>query len=83
MKTKNIFSACIFLVVVLTLFLAMTNFDPPAVSAKDTSSVALQQTTPTPQTEDVSEIGSTDGILIMGVVIVLIITLPLIFQKRK
>lgn len=83
MKTKNIFSACIFLLIVLILFLAMTNFDPPAVSAKDVNSVVFQQTTPTLQVDDVSEIGSTDGILIMGVVIVLIVTLPLIFQKRK
>jgi len=83
MKAKNIFSVVTLLLGILTLLLVLGNFSPPAVSAKDTALTALQQATPTPQLEDASEIGSTDGILIMGVVIVLIVTLPLIFQKRK
>lgn len=83
MKTKNIFNVIALLLSILTLVLVMTNFNPPAVSAKDANVTVLQQTTPTPQVADASEIGSTDGILIMGVVIVLIITLPLIFQKRR
>ena len=40
------------------------------------------QTTPTPQQEDASEIGSTDEIVIMGGVIALIIMAP-IFLRRK
>lgn len=83
MKTKNIFNVIALLLSILTLVLVMTNFNPPAVSAKDANVTVLQQTTPTPSAVDSSEIGSTDGILIMGVVIVLIITLPLIFQKRR
>lgn len=83
MKTKNIFSVIALLLGILTLLLVSTNFNLPAVSASDANLAVLQQTTPTPQVVDTSEIGSTDGILIMGVVIVLIITLPLIFQKRK
>ena len=40
------------------------------------------QTTPTPQVQDQSEVGSTDEIVIMGGVIVLIIFAP-IFLSRK
>ena len=76
MKTKNIFSACIFLLVILTLMLALTNFNPPVVSAKNMETTTIQQVTPTPPVDDSSEIGSTD-------VIVLIVTLPLFFRKRK
>jgi len=83
MKTKSIFSVIALLLVILTFLLVVTNFNPPAVSAKDSNLTAVQQITPTPQAVDTSEVGSTDGILIMGVVIVLIVTLPLIFQKRK
>lgn len=42
----------------------------------------LFQTTPTPQVQDKSELGSTDQIVIMGVVIVFIIFAP-IFISRK
>ena len=83
MKTKNIFSACIFLLVTLILLLVITNFNPPVVAAKNTETTILQQVTPTPSVDNASEIGSTDGILIMGIVIVLIVTLPMFFQKRK
>jgi hypothetical protein len=42
----------------------------------------IQQPTPTPITQLESEIGSTDGILVMGIVIVLIVTLPILFRKK-
>ncbi len=42
----------------------------------------LFQTTPTPQVQDKSEVGSTDQIVIMGGVIVIIIFAP-IFISRK
>ncbi|HNH25453.1 MAG TPA: hypothetical protein PLR93_00450 [Anaerolineales bacterium] len=54
----------------------------PVAAAKDLPVTVLQQATPTPPV-DSSEIGSTSGILVMGVVIVLIIAVPLILQKRK
>lgn len=82
MKTKNIFNACIFLIAILTLTLVITNFNMPVAAAKDLPVTVLQQATPTPPV-DSSEIGSTSGILVMGVVIVLIIAVPLILQKRK
>lgn len=83
MKANHIFSVTVLLLSLLTMALVLINFNPPVAFAKDNVTAAVQQVTPTPQATDVSEIGSTDGILIMGIVIVLIVILPLIFQKRK
>ncbi|MCZ2128193.1 MAG: hypothetical protein LC099_10530 [Anaerolineales bacterium] len=79
MKTKKflIVSAAL---VVLTAFLILLNFNVHA--AAPSAALALQQATPTPFA-DASEVGSTNGILVMGVVIVLIIISPLIFRKKK
>lgn len=74
------------LLVTLLLILTAINFNPPAVLAQGelSNSLTTQQASSTLLIQgDGSEIGSTDGILIMGIVIVLIVTLPLIFQKRK
>lgn len=46
------------------------------------SSAFFYQTTPTPEPQDASEIGSTNEIVIMGGIIVLIIITP-IFLRRK
>ncbi len=68
---------------IFLLVLVLPNFNQPAVSAQSAGAVAFSlQATPTPQAEDTSVIGSTDGILVMGIVIVLIVTLPLLFHKR-
>ena len=48
----------------------------------NTGVVLFFQTTATPQPEDESEIGSTDGIVAMGGIIVLIVVVP-IFLRRK
>jgi len=42
----------------------------------------LQIATPTEVAEDASEIGSTDGIVLMGVIIVLIVTVPILLQRK-
>jgi hypothetical protein len=47
------------------------------------ASLSLQVTTPTPSANDVSEVGSTDGIVIMGIVLVIVATLPVLFHKKK
>ena len=62
---------------------ALTFITPPAAMQLDLPGAAFfQQPTSTPQVEDVSEIGSTDGIIILGGVIVLIVLVP-IFLYRK
>jgi hypothetical protein len=42
----------------------------------------LQPTT-TPPPQDLSEIGSTDGIIVMGLVIALIIIIPILVQRKS
>lgn len=55
-----------------------------AISGEDLSAAALfAQTTPTPVLEDVSEIGSTDGIIMVGVFIVLIVVMPVVLSKKS
>ena len=41
------------------------------------------QTTPTPQPKDLSQIGSTDGIAVMGFFIALIIVIPILLQRKS
>ncbi len=68
-----------------TLLVALTasNFiSADAFAASANASMMLQQPTPAPTAQLDSEIGSTNGILIMGIVIVLIITLPILFRKK-
>lgn len=86
MKATHILGIIGILLLILTLFLALSNFNasPSALQNATAGSISFRQSsTPTPTIEATSEIGSTDGILVMGVVIVLIVTLPLLFYKRK
>ena len=84
MKTAYIPGILAVLLVALLLLLVFTNFSPVPASAQlaGAASAALQATS-TPSAGDGSEVGSTDGILVMGVVIVLIVTLPLMFRKQR
>lgn len=81
MKITPTSTFALFLILLFAV-LAFANFSPSAMPVQGAAGVALQ-TTPTPQADDASVIGSTDGILIMGLVIVLIVTLPLLFRKRR
>ena len=56
-----------------------------SLPAFDARASFFLQTTPTPQPEgekDRSEIGSTDGIVIMGFVIVLIVAIPILVRRK-
>lgn len=53
-----------------------------SLAASDTSAGFFLQTTSTPQPEDKSEIGSTDGIVVMGVIIVLIVAVPILVRRK-
>jgi hypothetical protein len=85
MKTSYIFGITLIFIVLVFALAAFANFDHPTVSAKNlgTASHTMQIATPTPPAGDHSEIGSTDGIVIMGFVLVLVVTLPVLFHKRK
>ena len=79
----SIFGFVIILLIGLVLALSITNFNQPFALAQPASAgMMAQQSTPAPTAQDVSEIGSTDGILVMGVVIVFIVILPLLFRKK-
>jgi hypothetical protein len=61
---------------------ALTFSAPIPIQGSYSSAALFIQDTPTPQQADESEIGSTDGIILMGGVIVVIIIAP-IFLRRK
>lgn len=84
MKAIPGFGIIIILIIALITALVLVNFNPPPASAEGLTGAAFaaQAVTPTPVMEDASEVGSTNGLLIMGGIIALIVTLPLIFRKR-
>ena len=83
MKTIYIFGlAFIFLLFIFVLTSA--NFSQSFAPAQTPqSSFVILRTTPTPDIGGVSEIGSTGGIMLMGVVITIIVTVPLFFHRKK
>ncbi|MBC7876057.1 MAG: hypothetical protein H7Y59_02710 [Anaerolineales bacterium] len=83
MKTSHVFAITLLCIALVIAFVTATFNRSPASALNTSESSIFLQTTPTPAQEDLSEIGSTDGILIMGIVIVLIVTLPLLFYKKK
>jgi len=71
---------------VLALFAtALTYFTPSTQEGAFDVSAAFfsMQPTSTPQPQDLSEIGSTDGIVIMGILIALIIIVPILLRNKS
>jgi hypothetical protein len=62
---------------------ALTYSAPPSTQASFGSAALFLQTTQTPQPEDLSVIGSTDGIIAMGFLIALIIIIPILLQRKS
>lgn len=62
---------------------ALTYSAPTSTPANFASGAFLSQTTSTPPPQDLSEIGSTDGIIAMGFVIALIIVVPILLQRKS
>lgn len=84
MKTSPIFGIAL-IFITLVFVLASINFSQPEAAAKNlgAASLSAQVPTPTQSGEDHSEVGSTDGIVIMGFVLVAIVTLPVLFHARR
>jgi len=61
---------------------ALSSLAQPPAQTNFRSAALYQPPTTTPQVEDVSEIGSTDEIMVLGGIIVLIVIVP-IFLYRK
>jgi len=69
--------------ILLVMALVTANFSAPANASQTPAGQALLvQITPTLIPDGLSEIGSTDGILVMGVVITLIAMIPVIIRKK-
>lgn len=69
---------------VLALFSAALSFSAsPSTPANLGSAESFLQATITPQPEDISEVGSTDGIMVMGIVIALIIIIPILLRRKS
>jgi len=70
---------------VLALFSAALTFSPPPAMQESIGGAAafFIQSTPTPHPKDMSEIGSTDGIAMMGILIALIIIIPILLQRKS
>ncbi|HSL42117.1 MAG TPA: hypothetical protein VK897_01720 [Anaerolineales bacterium] len=69
---------------VLALFSAALTYSvPPSPTSNFGSAAFFLQATATPQQEDLSVIGSTDGIIAMGFIIALIIIIPILLRRKS
>ena len=81
---KKLTRPAITIILSLTLALlsaAMTS-PAPVFPLPELSGATIQQTTPTPQAKDNSEIGSTDGMMIMVAIIVIIVFVPILVNRK-
>ena len=86
MKTSHIFGITLLLIVLVFALVAAASFDHPKAATQNLSAAVLplKIATPTLSVKGVSEVGSTTGIVIMGIVLAITIILPLlILRKRK
>ena len=82
-KDLRIFRPVALIGIGLVLAVVSAAVSQPAPAASDSRAVAvLMQATVTPTAESVSEIGSTDGIVLMGVIIVLIVVIPMLVSRK-
>jgi hypothetical protein len=61
---------------------ALTQRIQPKEGSTLAAAAFFLQTTPTPEQVDRSEIGSTDGIVVMGFVLVVIVILPILLRRK-
>jgi hypothetical protein len=62
---------------------ALSSSKPPAMQGNLGAAALFLQPTPTPQPQDLSKIGSTDGIAAMGILIALIIIIPILLRRKS
>jgi hypothetical protein len=69
---------------ILALFSAALSYSAPSTAPGEFgAAVFSMQPTSTPKPDDLSEIGSTDGIVIMGILITLIILVPILLRRNS
>jgi hypothetical protein len=62
---------------------ALTYFSPSNTQSAISAAAFFSQTTPTPEQQDKSEIGSTDQIVVLGVTICIIVVLPILLRRKS
>jgi preprotein translocase subunit SecG len=78
------FYALFFILIILFLMISTSILSQGRPSSQEMGAAAFYvQETPTSQTEGTSEIGSTDGIVLMGVIIVLLVVVPILLQRKS
>jgi hypothetical protein len=83
MKTIYFFGVA-FLLIFLALVFVSASFNQPVAAAQNPGAASIfLQTTPGPAMDDTSKIGSTDGIMVMGVIISLIVIVPILIPRKK
>ena len=83
MKTIRILGIA-FLFTALVFMLVAANFYPPSAAAPNLAAMsAPPPTPPTPAIDDSTVIGSTDGIMLRGIAISLIVITPMLFRVKK
>ncbi len=84
MKSSQIIVVAIMLIILIAGMFILSAFGQPTVSARQINPQGLQaQVTSTPEAGDHSVVGSTDGIVVMGILIVVIIATPVLLRRRK
>ena len=61
---------------------SLTYSSPPAMQGSFGAGAFFLQTTATPVQDDLSRVGSTDGIVVLGVFIALIIVIPILLRRE-
>jgi hypothetical protein len=62
---------------------ALSSSKPAVMQGTPGAGTFFFQTTPTPQSKDLSKIGSTDGIAAIGFLIALIIIIPILLNRKS
>jgi len=62
---------------------AVTYSAPPAIDGNLQAAARFMQATSTPGPADLSTVGSTDGIVTMGILIALIVIIPILLRRQS
>jgi len=83
-KYSKRFHTILFVLIALFLIVSGAVLRTIKLSGAELGAAAFySQVTSTPQVEDASEIGSTDGIVLMGIIIVLLVVVPILLQRKS
>lgn len=83
MKTSHIFGLTVLLMMIVAVALILSALNNPVASAQQMNASIQAQVTSTPLEGDQTVAGSTDGIVVMGFIIAVIIFTPLIFRRKR